>query len=138
MLIRISLAIVVCSTLSACRKDDLAPPTDSGSRQVVTRYFESLAAQDWATAYAQLHPDTQKLLDRAAFERGARAYCKRLGFPLGKVSIRSCDEQGKKAVAQVILSDASGSMKNRFHEGAILQQSANGWRLVLPGTFGSP
>ncbi len=131
------LTIVLCGAFSGCRSD-VPAPAGTGARKAAIMYFEALAQQDWGTAYAQLHADTQKRMDRPAYERAARAYCNRLGFTLGKVTIRSCDEQGDKAIAQVILSDASGSMKHRFHEGAILQQSADGWRISLPSTFGSP
>jgi hypothetical protein len=136
MFARLSLIIILCSVLSACRGEAMAPPAGTGAREVVAKYFEALAQQDWETAYNQLHADTHKRMDRAAFERNARAYCKRLGFPLGKVFMRSCDEQGAKAIAQVILSDATGSMKHRYHEGAALQQETRGWRIVLPGNFG--
>lgn len=138
MMVRVALVAVMCSVLSACRNEAPAPPVDTGSRQVVTIYFESLAAQDWDRAYAQLHPDSQKRFDRKAFEHAARGYGKRLGFPLGKVTIRSCDEQGEKAVAQVILGDAAGSMKHRFQEGMILRRSGDAWRVMLPTHFGSP
>lgn len=130
------LMIGICSMLFACRSQTTAPEAETGARQVVIAYFEALAHQDWHAAYQQLHPDTQKSIDRAAFERRARVYCKRLEFPIGKVLVRSCDEQGEKAVAQVILTDVAGSMKHRFREGAILQQAPGGWRLVLPSNFG--
>jgi hypothetical protein len=130
------LAILFGSALSACRSTAPSPPLDTGSRAVVTAYFDALAQQDWDAAYQQLHADTHKRLNRPAFERSARDYCKRLGFPLGKVFLRSCDEQNEKAIAQVILSDANGSAKARFHDGVVLQQSAAGWKIVLPSNFG--
>lgn len=133
--IPILLAVFLFCTLSSCRNAAPAPPTDTGTREVVTKYFEALAKQDWDAAYKQLHADTQKRFSRLAFERNARDYCKRLGFPLGKVFIRSCDEQGEKAIAQVILSDANGSAKARFHEGIVLQQNAVGWKVVLSSNF---
>jgi hypothetical protein len=137
MSIRLFLAISLCSLSSACRNDAPAPQ-GTGAREVVVKYFEPLAQQDWDTAYSQLHADTQKRMNRAAFERGARVYCKRLGFAIGKVAIRSCDEQGEKAIAHVNLSDANGSPKHRYHEGTLLQQSDKGWRIVLPSNFGQP
>jgi len=136
MLARISLIFILCSMLSACGGEAPAPPAGTGAREVVVKYFEALAQQDWETAYGQLHADTQKRMDRAAFERSARAYCKRLAFPLGRVFIRTCDEQGEKAIAQVILSDTTGSMKHRYREAAVLQKVTHGWRIVLPGNFG--
>jgi len=136
MLARISLIFILCSMVSACRWETPAPPVGTGAREVVVKYFEALAQQDWETAYNQLHADTQKQMDRAAFERRARTYCKRLAFPLGRVFIRTCDEQGEKAIAQVILSDTTGSMKHRYREAAVLQQGTNGWRIVLAGNFG--
>jgi hypothetical protein len=121
-------ALISCQSASA--------PAGTGAREVVVTFFEALAQEDWTTAYAQVHADSRKQTDRAAFERQARAYRKQLGFALGKVNVRSCDEQGDKAVAQIILGDASGSAKHRYHEGAILRPSADGWKIVLPERFG--
>ena len=135
MLARLFLAALFVGTVTGCRNTVPATAPDTGSREVVTKYFEALAVQDWDTAYQQLHADTQKRFSRLAFERHVRDYGKRLGFPLGKVFIRSCDEQGEKAIAQVILSDANGSAKARFHEGVILQQSEGGWKVMLPSNF---
>jgi hypothetical protein len=127
-------AICLCCLLAGCR--NAAPPAGTGARVVVAKYFEALIQQDWELAYAQLHADTQKRLDRKAFERNGRIYCKQLGFPLGKAFLRSCDEQGEKAIAQIILSDVNGSMKHRFHEGVVLQHGDNGWGIILPSNFG--
>ena len=134
MLMRILLMLILCGFLTACRGNPA--PAGTGAREAVKKYFEALAGQDWDAAYALVHNDTQKQMDRAAFERNAQVYRQQLGFTLGKVFIRSCDEQGEKAVAQVNLSDANGSMKNRFHEGVILQRGPGGWGVVLPGNFG--
>jgi hypothetical protein len=133
---RISSIFISCSFLSSCRGDTPESAADTGARVVVAKYFDALAEQDWETAYAQLHQDTRKRMDRAAFERGARAYRKRLGFQLAKVFIRSCNEQGEKAIAQVVLTDEAGSAKARYHEGTVLLQGTNGWGIVLPGNFG--
>ena len=130
------LMIALCGTLSACRNAGPAPPAGTGAREAVTEFFEALARQDWDAAFGQLHADTKKQFDRAAFERAARDYCQRFGFPFGKVTIRSCDEQGEKAIAQVVLSDAKGSVKHRYREGAVLQKGANGWGIVLSSNFG--
>ena len=133
---RLLILSMLCAATAGCRDAEPAKPAGTGAREVVAKYYEALAQRDWATAYAQLHADSQKNLDQAAFERRAHDFCKRLEFQFTKVIIRSCDEQGDKAVAQVILSDADGSMKHRYHDGAILQQSPSGWRIVLPSNFG--
>ena len=135
MLRRLLVIVLACGILPACRKAD-APPVGTGAREVVTKYFEALSQQDWPTAYALLHADTQKQQDRSAFERSAQAYRDRLGFPLGKVTVRSCDELGEKAIAQVLLSDATGSVKNRYRDGLVLRRAPDGWRIVLPENFG--
>ena len=137
MLARLLSMIAICSLLTACR-GPVVEPVGTGAREVVMKYFEALVQQDWETAYAHLDADTQKVVDRATFERRALAYRNRLGFPLGKVFVRSCDEQGEKAVAQVLLSDANRSMKHRYHEGIVLKRQANGWGIVLPSNFAKP
>lgn len=123
------------AVLAGCRTND-PPPIGTGARAVVVQYFEALVKQDWQTAYAQLHPDTQKDVDRVAFETRARVYCSQLGFPPGKVFVRSCDEQEEKAVARVILRDDKGSPGQAFHDGVILRPSPTGWGIVLADTFG--
>ena len=129
---------VFCSLLTACRGPVPDPPARTGAREVVLKYFDALVQQDWETAYNQIDTDTQTLVDRPTFERRALAYRRRLGFPLGKAFVRSCDEQGEKAIAQVILCDANRSMKHRYHEGVVLKRHADSWRIVLPSNFGIP
>jgi hypothetical protein len=133
-MMRILLILILCGSSLGCRKT--VAPTGTGARDVVKKYFEALAEQDWDAAYALVHAATQKQMDRATFERSARVYRQNLGFTPGKVFIRSCDEQGEKAIAQVILSDANGSMKNRFHEGVVLERGESGWGVVLRANFG--
>jgi hypothetical protein len=111
-------------------------PTGSGAREVVTDFYESLARRDGAAAYARLHPDSQKQLDRESFLRRVDVFRSKLGFELGKIHVRSCDEQGDKAVAQLVLSDSADSTKHRYREGAILRTTATGWGVVLPKNFG--
>jgi hypothetical protein len=112
------------------------PPTGTGSREVVTKYYEALAKQDWPAAYGELHAETRKRLDQPTFERRAVAYSKRLGFVLDKATIRSSDENGDQAIAQLYLKDAKGSSKHRFREGVLLKREASAWKIVLPERFG--
>jgi hypothetical protein len=133
---RVGLLLTILCTIapSGCRK--AAPPaTDSEARGVVTRYFGALTKQDWDAAYSLLHSESKSEMDRDAFSIRATAYCKHLGFTLGKAVIRSCDEQGEQAIAQVTLQDAAGSAK-RYREGLILKKDAGRWRIVLPANFG--
>ena len=129
------LILLLCFANSACRQKT-PTPTGTGTHAVVASYFDALVKQDWDGAYAQLHADTRKQMDRSEFERRARGYCQQLGFPLGAFFVRSCDEQGTKAIAHVTLSDANNSAKHRYREGVVLQSTANGWAIVLPANFG--
>ena len=125
---------VICITLPACR---FAAPAPKGpARETVVKYLDALVKQDWDSAYAQLHPDTCKKMDRANFERRGLAYCKSLGFALGAYAVRTCDEQGTKAVAQIMLTDAGKSAKHHYREGLVLQSTSDGWAIVLPANFG--
>jgi hypothetical protein len=132
---RLFLVIVVAVPLG-CRKPQA--PAGTGAREAVKAYFDALAKDNWATAHAQLDDATQKRFDRAAFEPLAQTYCKNVGLPAAKMHIRSCDEQGDKAIAQINMMPGAVGGKHRYREGIVLQKEAAGWRITLPDNFGQP
>src|SRR5262249_10985172 len=135
MLPRLLVMLILCGASAGCRSSAPERPKGTGARESVQKYFDALAQQDWDTAYAQLHGDTQKLMDRPAFERQGHAYFKRFGFQPAHVFIRSCDEQDDKATAHINLSETKGSTQNRYREAVVLKRAATGWGIVLPANF---
>lgn len=133
--IQLNSGLFVLFALAGCR-NATPPAANTGSREVITKYYAALAKRDWQAAYAELHADSRKRMDQASFERRAGAYLNKLGFVLDKVSIRSCDESGDQAIAQLYLSDAKSSAKHRFREGIVLKREGDAWRIVLPENFG--
>src|SRR5262245_10412180 len=80
-----------------------SPVTDTGSGESVRAYFEAVVRRDWPAAHAALHPGTRARLGPERFARLAEEYWKGLGFEPSGVTVRSCEEQGDRAVAHVVL-----------------------------------
>jgi hypothetical protein len=111
-----------------------AEPVDTGAREAVRTYYESVLRQDWRQAYDVLHPESQKRWPRDEFVRLAQAYRRNLGFEPKQVQIRSCDEQGAEATAHVVITGTSS--RQRYNDAVVLRQHAGSWRVVLPNKFG--
>src|SRR5437016_225764 len=112
------------------------PAAGTGAREAAQHFFEALAQSDWSAAYAQLHPASQKKLDPIGFQKRAQAYCQQLGFTLGEVQIRTCEEQGDRAIAHVTLHDAAGARQHGWRDSIALERTPTGWGVVLPAQFG--
>jgi hypothetical protein len=81
-------------------------------------------------------PPAKEKLDAANFQKRAETYCGQLGFKLADVQIRTCEEQGSRAIAHVTLADAAGSRKHNWRDSVALERSEKGWGVVLPAQFG--
>ena len=72
----------------------------------------------------------------AEFARRAQAYRRNLGFDPEAVRVRSCGEDGPKAIAHVTLMGRVDS-RQRFSKDAVaLRQCGPAWGVVLPRDFG--
>jgi hypothetical protein len=121
--------------MAGCRSAP-APSPGTGAREVARGYYEALIRQDWATAYAALHPETRSRYGLGQFTRLARNYRRNLGFEPEAVHVRSCEEHGAEAVAHVALTGRAAERHRRYQDGTALRRSAAGWGVVLPDHFG--
>jgi hypothetical protein len=112
-----------------------APPEGTGAREVVREFYEALLQRDWPRAYATLHADSRRLLSQQEFGRLAEAYQRDLGFTPEEFHIQSCDEKGTEASAHVVLIGHAATKQRRYKDAVALRHS-EGWRVVLPGSFG--
>lgn len=110
--------------------------TGTGARETATSFFEAITRQNWEEAYKSLHGDSRKVLSLADFSNRGKNYRKGLGFELGKVVVRLCEEQGDKANAHLVLSDANDSRKNSFREAVLLRKDRDRWGVILSPNFG--
>lgn len=114
-----------------------AQPEDTGSREVVQKFFEALLKEDWPTAHALLHLDSQKHYPLNRFTDLARSYHRQLGFASAQVYVRSCEERGPEATAHVnIVGLTANQKRRRYEDGILLRRDQSQWRVVLPKTFG--
>jgi tRNA-binding protein len=81
--------------------------------------------------------DSQKEVDTEQFASLAKRYRDSIGFKPDGVHVRSCEEQGRNAVAHVVLIGRSGAKRLAFKDGAVLRRGKEGWRVILPPSFGS-
>jgi hypothetical protein len=127
--------LVLLAGLAGCNWAP-APPAGTGARETAQAYCEALVQRDWQQAYAALHPDSQKRCTQEQFTRLAQAYRRNLGFEPEEVQVRSCGERGTEAIAHVVLTGRASSQARRYKDGVTLRQTVEGWRVVLPPSFG--
>jgi len=111
-------------------------PGDTGARDAARTFAEAIAAQQWSVAYDQLHTESRRQLSPDEFERRARQYRRNLGLELASVLVRSCEEQGEEAKAQLVFSGAARSGSRQFRDSFLLRRGSGGWGIVLPRQFG--
>jgi hypothetical protein len=92
--------------------------------------------QDWQQAYDALHPDNKARLTLEGFTRLAQAYRHNLGFNPEELHVQSCEEKEAEAIAHVVWTGQSASKQRRYKDAVVLRQSAGGWKVILPDTFG--
>jgi hypothetical protein len=112
------------------------PPTGTGAREVVQTFYEALLRQDWAGAYAVVHPDSRARCSAEQFGRLAQSYRRGLSFEPVAVSVRACEEHSQEAIAHVAFTGRSGSSRRFYKDAVTLRQSGAGWGVLLPTNFG--
>jgi hypothetical protein len=128
--------LALLAGLSGCNSTPAEPPAGTGASEAVKSYYEGLIRQDWQQAYLVLHPDNQKRLSSQEFTLLAQAYRSSLGFEPDELHVQSCDEKGSEALAHVVLTGHNASKEMRYKDAIALRHGADGWRVVLPATFG--
>ena len=127
--------VLLLAVLPGCSRTP-APSTGTGAREAVQNYYQGIVRQDWQQAYIALHPDSKKRLTQAEFTSLAEAYRRNLGFNPEEILVQSCEEKGTEAIAHVVLTGHSAAHQRRYKDAVVLHQSADGWRVILPDTFG--
>jgi hypothetical protein len=127
--------LLLLAGLAGCSRES-APAAGTGAREAAQDYYEALLQRDWKQAYAALDPESRKHCTQEQFTRLAEAYRRNLGFEPEQVHIQSCDENGSEAIAHVVLLGRTSSRSLRYKDGITLRNSAEGWRVILPQTFG--
>ena len=111
-------------------------PADTGARQCVQEYYQSLVEKNWQGAYALLDSTNQKRWTPQQFARLAQGYFGALQFEPRAVHVRACEERGAEATAHVVLTGQTASGAHRHKDAVRMRRGATGWRVVLPPSFG--
>jgi hypothetical protein len=121
---------------AGCGSAPTTAPAATGAAEKVTAYYEALVRQDWNAAYACLYPESRRRWRPEQFAKLARAYRQGLGFEPEEVRLRSCQEQGDEAVAQVVLRGRAKGRERSFRDAILLRRQNQTWGIVLPRRFG--
>ena len=122
--------------VAGCGRSSEPAPLDTGARDAVRGFYDSLIQKDWPGAYARLHPDSTKALAATEFHRRAEAYRAKLGFEPARVAVRTCEEHGDEATARVDLSGPGGGSRHHYEDNLFLRRHDGQWRVLLPARFG--
>jgi hypothetical protein len=129
-------ALLAGSFLLGCNQ----VPEDSGSgaKECVRDFFQAIISEDWQIAYGKLTPESHKAVTLEQFSGLAVTYRSKLGFEPNAFHIQSCQEQGRDAIAHVVLTGRSTDRERRYKDAITLRRCDDGWRIVLPWNFGKP
>jgi hypothetical protein len=133
---RIWALLALLAGLSGCGPTPAESLAGTGASEALKSYFESLIRQDWQQAYHVLDPDNQKRWAFQEFTRLGQAYRSNLGFDPEELHVSSCEEKGSEALAHVVLTGHNAAKEMRYKDAVVLRHGADGWRVVLPATFG--
>ncbi len=128
-------AVLTSLAVAGCGRAP-APPAGTGAREAAQGYYDTLVRQDWAGAYAALHPDSQKCHGLEQFGRLARQYRGALGLEPRAAHVRACEERGDDAVAHVTLTGRGPARHGQYRDAVALRRGPARWGVVLPPGFG--
>jgi hypothetical protein len=128
--------LALLAGVCGCSPTPAESPAGTGASEALKSYYEGLIRQDWQQAYRVLDPDNQKRWALQEFTRLAQAYRSSLGFEPEELHLQSCEEKGSEAIAHVILTGHNAVKEIRYKDAVVLRHGADGWRVVLPATFG--
>ncbi len=127
--------VILLAVLLGCSRTP-APPNDTGAKEAVRSFYDGLVQQNWQQAYIALDPDSKQRMTLPEFTRLAQAYRGNLGFNPEELHVQSCEEKGTEAIAHVVLTGRNESHLRRYKDALVIRQTVEGWRVVLPATFG--
>src|SRR5262245_17627005 len=111
--------MVFAGTVAGCGTPPVPPP-ETGAREAVRSYYTAIVRQAWSQAYAVLHPDWQARYSPEQFATFARNYRRGLGFEPHEVHVRSCEEQGTRAIAHVVLAGRTVAHSRQYKDAVVL------------------
>jgi hypothetical protein len=129
------LVAFVLAALAGCGRGP-APANGTGAREAAAEFCQALLQKDWPRAYRALHPDSAGRFAEGHFSILATRYVNDMGLAPEEMAVRSCDEQGAKAVAHVHFRGHADSKLRFYKETVVLRKGAQGWGVVLPSQFG--
>jgi hypothetical protein len=122
--------------LAGCAQKPPEPPPGTGAREAALAFFEGLAFGDPPRAYDVLAPESKRRVSAEQFAQLAKTYSRNVGFPVERVHIPACEEQGDAATAHAYLTGHTAGHYRRFEDGAALKRTDGTWGVVLPANFG--
>jgi hypothetical protein len=131
------IGVLLIFVTAGCHQAPPSVPRSASAEPVVLEFFRGLGTGDMTRAYAVLHPDVQSTLNQESFAQRAAGYLSNLGFTPDDVIVRSCEERQDDATAHVTLVGHSGAKTHTYKEILFLRRTANGWGVLLPGSFGT-
>src|SRR5204862_2776424 len=75
----------------------------NGADDALRAFGRALIGKDWPSAYQALHPETRATVSEKQFAQFGVNYLSSIGFKADEFLIRSCEEHGPEAIAQVRL-----------------------------------
>ena len=123
-----------CLLAAGCRPTQSAP-AGTGALEAVVAFYTALVHKDWDAAYAILDASNRSRVTRQRFATLAGTFRGGIGFEPSSVQVSSCEEQGERAVAHVVLIGRP-SAHQRFKDAVTLRRGEDGWGVVLAPTFG--
>lgn len=129
----VAVALAVLATAGCGRN---AAPTVAESRTTARAFYEAVVREDWPAAFAMVDAEAQARLGADGFAELGRRHCAGFGFSPVAVEVRSCDETGDQATAQVIVTGKSEAKRRRHRDVVALHKGPAGWRVVLKEGFG--
>jgi hypothetical protein len=125
------------AALAGCGTNPAAPP-DTGAAAAARAFFEALARHDTKAAHDVLDDDSRARVSLDRFKPLADGWARQVGFPVERVTVTRCEEQGDDATARVELAGKAAGHGRRFKDAVTLKRRDGRWGVVLADTFGKP
>ena len=130
----VGISLVLVVLVGGCAKRSAAGK--SGADDALRNFGRALIGKDWPSAYQALHPETRSTITEKQFAPLGANYLSSIGFKADEFLIRSCEEHGADAIAQVRIRGHAANKLRTYKDTFTLKKDATGWGVVLPSYFG--